>query len=77
MKGQMTGVPGFGLPWPRRSRMASVPATPLPSRRCAEIAEREHAAAEYAAMRLSSQAERLHTEAGILTAVIAAVDQDH
>lgn len=42
----------------------------------AEITERDRAAAEYAAIGLSSEAERLHTEAGLLTAIIAAVDQD-
>jgi uncharacterized protein YqeY len=42
----------------------------------AEIAEREQAAGEYTANGLSSEAERLHTEAGILTAVIAAADLD-
>jgi len=42
----------------------------------AEIAEREQAAGQYAANGLSTEAERLHTEAGILTAVIAAADLD-
>ncbi|HYK33535.1 MAG TPA: hypothetical protein VEV63_16310 [Streptosporangiaceae bacterium] len=41
----------------------------------AEIAEREQAAGQYAANGRSNEAERLQTEAGILTAVIAAVDQ--
>jgi uncharacterized protein len=40
----------------------------------AEIAEREHAAADYAAKGLSSQAERLRREASILTAVVGAPD---
>lgn len=42
----------------------------------AEIAEREHAAGEYAGNGMSGQAERLHAEAGILTAVIVAADLD-
>lgn len=42
----------------------------------AEIAEREHAAGEYAANGLSSQAGRLHTEADILSAVIAVAGLD-
>lgn len=42
----------------------------------AEIAERSRAAADYTASGLSAQAERLHTEASILTSVIAAVDLD-
>ena len=42
----------------------------------AEIAERSRAAAGYTASGLSSQAERLHAEASVLTSVIAAVDLD-
>jgi uncharacterized protein YqeY len=42
----------------------------------AEIAEREHAAVGYTASGLSGQAERLRTEARILTSVVATVDLD-
>jgi hypothetical protein len=42
----------------------------------AEIAEREEAAADYMTIGLPSQAERLRTEARILTSVITAANLD-
>jgi len=66
-------VPGLGAGEVARRQLSAADVRAIVR---AEIAEREHAAAGYAASGLPSQAERLHTEADILTAVIAGADLD-